>query len=74
MATIALPSDPNQLIDMLTLRMESYYTGNNGVRNETVSIAGVLKQSDVVNDEQQGFNDAADDSLIKKYNVNINCR
>jgi hypothetical protein len=55
LATIALPSDPNQLIDMLTLRMESYYTGNNGVRNETVSIAGVLKQSDVVNDEQQGF-------------------
>lgn len=45
---VILPSDPNELIDMLGLRMASFRAGNNGVRNEIVSICDVLKNMGVL--------------------------
>ena len=37
-----MPSDPNALIEMLTLRVASYKAGNTGVRNEIVDISDEL--------------------------------
>jgi hypothetical protein len=47
-AAIILPSDPNELVNMLSLRMASYKAGNNGVRNEIVSICDTLKNMGVL--------------------------
>ena len=48
LSTIVLPSDPNELIDMLGLRMASFKAGNNGVRNEIISISDTLKSMGVL--------------------------
>ena len=48
LSTIILPSDPNELIDMLGLRMASFKAGNNGVRNEIISISDTLKSMGVL--------------------------
>ena len=37
-----MPSDPNALVEMLTLRVASYQAGNTGVRNEIVDISDEL--------------------------------
>lgn len=47
--TVILPDDPNELVNMLSLRMASYKAGNNGVRNEIVSICDTLKNMGVLN-------------------------
>jgi hypothetical protein len=47
-SAIVLPSDPNELVNMLSLRMASYKAGNNGVRNEIVSICDTLKNMKVL--------------------------
>jgi hypothetical protein len=46
-----MPSDPNALVEMLSLRLASYKAGNTGVRNEVVDISDELKRQGVLNDE-----------------------
>ena len=46
-----MPSDPNALVEMLSLRLASYNIGNTGVRNEIVDISDELKRQGVVSTE-----------------------
>lgn len=43
-----MPSDPNALIEMFTLRVASYKAGNTGVRNEIVDISDELLRQDII--------------------------
>ena len=43
-----MPSDPNALTEMLTLRVASYKAGNTGVRNEIVDISDELLRQDII--------------------------
>ena len=47
-----LSSDPNVLVDMLSLRLASYKAGNTGLRNEIVDICDELKRQNVLTDER----------------------
>ena len=49
---LMLPSDPNVLVDMLSLRLASYKAGNTGLRNEIVDICDELKRQNVLTDER----------------------
>lgn len=43
-----MPSDPNALVEMLTLRFASYKAGNTGVRNEIVDLSDELLRQDII--------------------------
>ena len=47
-----MPSDPNTLIEVLSLRVASYNAGNTGVRNEIVDISDELLRQSVINRAQ----------------------
>ena len=49
---LLLPSDPNVLVDMLSLRLASYKAGNTGLRNEIVDICDELKRQNILTDER----------------------
>ena len=49
---LMLPSDPNELVNMLSLRIASYKAGNTGVRNEIVDICDELKRKGALTVEQ----------------------
>ena len=46
-----MPSDPNRLVEMLTLRVNSYNAGNTGVKNEIIDIADELVRQAVIDKE-----------------------
>jgi hypothetical protein len=46
---VILPSDPNELVKQLELRMYSFKAGNTGVRNEIVGITDELLRQGVIN-------------------------
>ena len=46
---IAIPSDPNELVKQLELRMYSFKAGNTGVRNEIVAMTDELLRQGVIN-------------------------
>ena len=43
-----MPSDPDTLVEMLTLRVASYKAGNTGVRNEIVDISDELRRQGII--------------------------
>lgn len=43
-----MPSDPNALIKMLSLRVASFKAGNTGVRNEIVSLSDELLRQGIL--------------------------
>ena len=49
---LMLPSDPNVLVDMLSLRLASYKAGNTGLKNEIVDNCDELKRQNVLTDER----------------------
>ena len=49
---LMLSSDPNVLVDMLSLRLASYKTGNTGLRNKIVDICDELKRQNILTDER----------------------
>ena len=49
---LLLLSDSDALVDMLDLRLSSYYAGNTGVKNEIVDIADELRRQSVLTDER----------------------
>lgn len=46
---IAIPSDPNELVKQLELRLYSFKAGNTGVRNEIVAMTDELLRQGVIN-------------------------
>src|SRR5688572_27585700 len=48
---IAIPSDPNELVKQLELRMHSFKAGNTGVRNEIVAMTDELLRQGVITKE-----------------------
>lgn len=49
---VILPSDPNELVKQLELRMYSFKAGNTGVRNEIVAIGDELLRQGVINKDE----------------------
>jgi len=47
-STIIIPQDPNELAEMLNLRLASFKAGNTGVRNEIVGICDELLRQNVI--------------------------
>jgi len=47
-SSMLMPSDPNALVEMLTLRFASYKAGNTGVRNEIVDLSDELLRQDII--------------------------
>ena len=47
-----MPSDPNVLIDMLSLRVGSYKAGNTGVRNEIVDLSDELLRQGILDNNR----------------------
>jgi len=46
-----MPSDPNTLVNMLSLRVASYKAGNTGVKNEIIDLADELLRQGVIDKE-----------------------
>ena len=46
-----MPSDPNTLVNMLSLRVASYKAGNTGVKNEIIDLADDLLRQGVIDKE-----------------------
>ena len=49
---LMLSSDPNVIVDKLSLRLASYKAGNKRLRNEIVDIFGELKRKNVLTDKR----------------------
>lgn len=48
---IILPSDPNALVELLSLRVAAHRAGNTGATNEAVAICDELLRQGVLNKE-----------------------
>lgn len=50
--TIILPSDPNALVEMLSIRLAAAKAGNTGAANEAVAISDELLRQEVLNNDE----------------------